>query len=284
MTKGDLFSDLVGEPLDAIEKKYDELLETIERLEEERKQMHISKKIHSEVIQFAVNKLAKKPDLDGANHDSLLAETLEQKAEFDRLLSDRDALVSRFSISKPRVLKLMTEFHRQLTHHAHHGDAPSLAHEIQMFSKYFELQAMLQGYEHHNARLSELNVIRAQLLENVKAVNRNDRKLSQSLNKNSEIGRSERREAGRLAAYLKTQKRPTAQPVPPPAEDLSERLASGGSFSLDELASMLAHGGLAEFSSEPQQPTSTRKSKQKKNQRRAGVRRGSTTRMKNTRE
>ena len=260
-SKPSLFADLVGFTDEAIESMYEGVLGELATVDVELVGLHLNKKIHSETIKFAVNKQNTPPTL-GADYDNdLIHLAVQQKQQFDALIKARDALVERLVVPPHRVSKTMHEFHNKLTSDTGIGESPTLASEIEMFSRFFELQAMLRTYHENDNVQSELRKTRLELLETIKSVNRNDRKIIQNININRERAKHLRNEAGRLRTYMKSNKKIPQRPVPP-KPDVGERLFSGEAITMEELASMLEHGGLID--EKPESPRSPSKKRKKR--------------------
>ena len=267
MTASDLFADLREMSLDDVQERYNTLLETIQRLENERKEMYVVKKLRSEVIRYAVNKLTTAPTIQNIAQKDLLEQAVAEKQVFDELLSQRDALNNRMGVPRYRLVETLQEFHRRLTQNAHHSESPSLASEMDMFSRFFEIQAMIEIYNAHRSLLTDIDHARRQLLETVKAINREDRKFAQQLTANNSETRPLRREAGRLRAFLEKKSKQEPKPLPEEIEEFSLRLMAGDSLSMEEFSSMLSHGGLTELE-ERGAPASSPQKRKKKTQRR----------------
>ena len=259
-SKPSLFADLVGLNDEAIEAMYEGVLGDLATVDAELVELHLNKKIHSETIKFAVNKQDTPPTL-GADYDNdLIYLAVQQKQRFDGLIKARDALVERLVVPPHRVSKTMHEFHTKLTADTGVGGTPTLASEIEMFSRFFELQAILRTYHENDTVQSELRKTRLDLLETIKSVNKNDRKIIQRINQNRERSKNLRNEAGRLRTYMKNNKKTPQRPMPP-KPDVGERLFSGEAITMEELASMLEHGGLID--EKPESPASPSKKRKK---------------------
>jgi hypothetical protein len=226
--------DLAGQPRETVEATYASTIAEVNRLDAERQQLYIDKKIRSEVIKFAVNKIQQPPVIEQPEAYANLIQAIAEKNEFDRLLSLRDELASRLAVPRHRLVQAMQSFHQRLTAPAQASESPHLAAEIEMFSRFFEMQAMVKVYDEHRGLHRELDEARKSLLETVKAINREDRKFSQRLTKNSEESHPLRREAGRLRAFLKGIPGANPQPVPEQVEEFTLRLAAGNSLSIEE--------------------------------------------------
>ena len=272
MSRKPLFEDLLNLPVEEVQTTYDGLLNTIKTLEEGRKKLFIQKRIHSETIKFAVNKTANPPSIGGDDIPEMIRVAVAQKMEFDVLIAQRDDFVKRLVIPKHRVELNLKQFFGRLTEVKHHSEAPSLASELEMFSRFFELQAMFEEYKEHATTLAELRSVRASLLGHVKTINKEDRRLAQELTNNSENSRQTRREAGRLRSFLESHANVPTRQLPAPTEELSQRLASGQALSMDEFAAMLEHGGLTDIKSAEEEANPTKRKKTK--QRKAAPRRG----------
>ena len=274
MTKqrGSLFNDLAGMRIEEVETMFESTLVELSDLEAILVQQHVKKKIHSETIKFAVNKTTMPPSMGDDYTDAAIVSALEQKSEFDACLRVRDELVERLAVPRHRVAHTLVDFHQKLTASTHE-EAPTLASEMEMFSKFFEFQSMLKIYKEQHDVLHNLNRARKRLLETVKEVNKNDRRLAQTIAQTRERSRHLRSEAGRLRAYLEKNSSGSKHPIPPPSADASERLRAGEALSMEEFASMLEHGGLTDMgAAEPSKAPASKQSKS--SMRRADARRG----------
>ncbi len=245
-----LFEDLVELEAAEVEAMYGEVLEKVNATDATLVELQIKKKIHSETIRFAVNKGPAPVIGDSKHAEELISLAIEQKNRFDTCLIDRDRLVQRLSVPRHRVRNTISEFFDKLTTTSNHHESPTLASEIEMFSRFFELQAMLKIYQEQKSVVADLNQARRMLLETVKNVNKNDRKYAQQITKKRESSKQLRKEAGRLRAFLKQSTVGSEDTVPPSIPELSERLLAGDALSMEEFAAMLEHGGLTEMSEE----------------------------------
>ena len=132
---------------------------------------------------------------------------------------------------------------------------------------------MLSIYNEHQSMLSGLKRTRLNLLETIKSVNKNDRRLAQQITQSREAAKDLRNEAGRLRAYLKKHQAGPEQPLPPPTPEMNERLLSGQALSMEEFAAMLEHGGLTDVTQTATPPTSP-KEKREPSMRKAAPTRG----------
>lgn len=242
-----VFDNLTALPAGEVEAMYERTVERLARSEEVLVRLHVQKKLHSETIKFAVNKLSSPPVLEDDAEDELIQLAVEQKQAFDAALSHRDELVKRLVVPRHRVANTLADFYTKLTN----VDGHSLAQEMEMFARFFELQTMLVIYDEEQDKLAELKRSRTNLLETIKSVNKNDRRLAQQITQAREAAKELRNEAGRLRAYLKNHESGPGQPLPPPTPEMNERLLSGQALSMEEFASMLEHGGLTEVGSTP---------------------------------
>ena len=158
-----------------------------------------------------MNKLRSPPVLEDDAEDELIQLAVEQKQAFDAALSHRDELVKRLVVPRHRVANTLADFYTKLTN----VDGHSLAQEMEMFARFFELQTMLEIYEEQQDKLADLNRSRTNLLETIKSVNKNDRRLAQQIAQAREGAKELRNEAGRLRAYLKKHESGPGQPLPP---------------------------------------------------------------------
>ncbi len=250
-----MYQDLVGLEIAEVEAMYSQVLEKVNATDAKLIELQIKKKIHSEAIRFAVNKGPSPPIGDSEHAEDLISLTVEQKIQFDACLVERDQLVQRLSVPRHRVSNTISEFFDKLTTSSNPHESPTLASEMEMFSRFFELQAMLQIYHEQKSVVDDLNRARRTLLESVKSVNKNDRKYAQVISRTRDLSKGLRKEAGRLRAFLKRNKIGTEDAIPPSIPELSERLLAGDALSMEEFASMLEHGGLTELSESDHEAT-----------------------------
>ena len=268
-----LFADLQQKETAEVEVMYETALAQLSATESQLLELYKKKKIHSETIKFAVSKSPKAPTLDVDSQGDLVELALEQKADFDACLARRDALVERLVLPRHHVLHTMRDFYEKLTAPLTPSDSTSLANEMEYFSRFFELQAILEIYTDEQDVQSSLHRARTNLLETVKAVNKNDRRLAQLINQHRSGAKAQRTEAGRLKAYLEKVNATPVNPVPEPNPEVNERLLAGEALTMEEFASMLEHGGLMELETGNASATKP-KQRQKKSMRTSQPRRG----------
>ena len=271
MTKrsSSVFDDLTSLETTEVESLYEQIIGRLSETEATLVSLHVRKKLHSETIKFAVNKLATAPGVKDDDGDELVQLAIEQKKAFAAAIQNRDELVQRLVVPRHRVANTLADFYTKLTN----VDGHSLAQEMEMFARFFELQTMLVIYDEEQDKLAELKQSRTNLLETIKSVNKNDRRLAQQSTQAREAAKELRNEAGRLRAYLKKHESGPGQPLPPPTPEMNERLLSGQALSMEEFASMLEHGGLTEVGSAPAS-TPAPKEKHEPSMRRAAPTRG----------
>ena len=131
---------------------------------------------------------------------------------------------------------------------------------------------MLQIYSDEQDVQTSLHRARSNLLETIKAVNKNDRRLAQLINQHRSNAKKQRTEAGRLKAYLEKMNASPVIPVPEPSPEVNERLLAGQALTMEEFASMLEHGGLTELDSK-KAPSNKPNQRNKKSKRAAKPRR-----------
>ena len=271
MTKrsSSVFDDLAPLETTEVEAMYEQVIGRLSEAEETLVGLHVQKKLHSETIKFAVNKLTTAPEVKHDALDELVQLAIQQKKAFDAAIQIRDELVQRLVVPRHRVANTLTDFYTKLTT----DDGLSLAQEMEMFARFFELQTMLSIYNEHQAMLSDVNRTRLNLLETIKSVNKNDRRLAQQITQTREAAKGLRNEAGRLRAYLKKHQAGPDQPLPPPTPEMNERLLSGQALSMEEFAAMLEHGGLTDVT-QTATPSTSPKGKREPSMRMAAPRRG----------
>jgi len=271
MTKrsSSVFDDLASLETSEVEAMYEQVIGRLSEAEETLVGLHVQKKLHSETIKFAVNKLATPPEIKDNAIDELVQLAIEQKEAFDAAIQNRDQLVQRLVVPRHRVANTLADFYTKLTT----DDGLSLAQEMEMFARFFELQTMLSIYNEHQSMLSDVNRTRLNLLETIKAVNKNDRKLAQQITQLRDAANDFRNEAGRLRAYLKKHQADPDQPLPPPTPEMNERLLAGQALSMEEFAAMLEHGGLTDVA-QAATPATSPKGKREPRMRKAAPHRG----------
>ena len=268
-----LFSDLVDKDTPQIQTMYETVLAQLASTEDKLLELYKNKKIHSEAIKFAVNKSNQHPQNHESSQGELIQLAIEQKKEFNLCLMRRDWLVDRLLVPRHRVVHAMGEFYEKLTGASAPGDATSLAAEMEQFTRFFELQAMLEVYNDERDIQTALHRARVNLLETIKVVNKNDRRLAQLINQHRSQAKKHRTEAGRLKAYLEKVNASPVVPVPEPSAEVNERLLAGEALTMEEFASMLEHGGLTEMDTTIT-PTSKPKQRGKKSKKSSTARRG----------
>ena len=268
-----LFSDLRGKDLAEVERMYQDALTDLATTEEKLVDLYQNKKLHSEAIKFAVSKSSTPPKPRDGSTNELVELAVEQKETFAACIERRDALVERLSVPRHRVVHAMSEFHEKLTAPRSPTASLSLANEMEYFSRFFELQAMLEIYDEERDLQSKLHRARANLLETVKAVNKNDRRLAQRINQHRSTAKKRRMEAGRLKAFLEKSNASAVAPVPEPSPEMNQRLLAGEALTMEEFASMLEHGGLTDLDNTTAAPSKP-KTRKKQATRSAKPRRG----------
>ena len=222
----------------------------------------------------------------------------------------RDAV--NLSIPPPSTIlaEWMAETHQRLVTIDNDLTAvPTLHREIDMFKRFFELQAAFtrkqeseKFHEEYVIYIKEIRDITKELdatrkkpnKENIEKttsseeeidssnVNRSDvrkiskriKKIDSQLDRISEERKTLRKEANRLRTYLRIT---SSRGKPMKISEVKDRAASGDSLNTQELGALLRTGGFAELTkSSPKQPKKkqSRKNKGKKQHRKLGVARG----------
>ena len=270
--KSSLFADLKKKDISEIELLYSNILSQIASEEERIVDLLVQKRVCAETIRFVVNKKDKPPNTVEDSLDEVISRAISQKKEFDELLKSRDELVERLRVPRHKVIHTLHHHIEQLITANKTASPPTLALEIEYFSRVFELQAMLVEYNEQLPEFSKINQTPKSLLETVKQVNKNDRRLAQLINQHRSSAKAQRMEAGRLKAYLKKVNAAPVIPVPEPSPEVNERLLAGQALTMEEFASMLEHGGLTELDSK-KAPSNKPNQRNKKSKRAAKPRR-----------
>ena len=147
-----VFDDLTALPAGEVEAMYERTVERLARSEETLFASTCEKtplgddQIRREQAQFAAG-------VEDDAEDELIQLAVEQKQAFDAALSHRDELVKRLVVPRHRVANTLADFYTKLTN----VDGHSLAQEMEMFARFFELQTMLVIYDEEQDKLAELN-------------------------------------------------------------------------------------------------------------------------------
>ena len=85
MTKrsSSVFDDLTSLETTEVESMYEQIIGRLSETEATLVSLHVRKKLHSETIKFAVNKLATAPEVKDDDGDELVQLAIEQKKAFD---------------------------------------------------------------------------------------------------------------------------------------------------------------------------------------------------------
>ncbi len=307
--KEGIFSDLEEmshKDVELLSKKIEREIRTIEEenmslRNERRNQVEIVKSLRQAVGENEAISEERRDLLRKFHHSRKLAEEARKK---------RDSV--NLSIPPPSAIlaEWMAETHQRLVTIDNDLTAvPTLHREIDMFKRFFELQAAFtrkqeseKFHEEYVIYIKEIRDITKELdatrkepnKENIEKttsseeeidssnVNRSDvrkiskriKKIDSQLDRISEERKTLRKEANRLRTYLRIT---SSRGKPMKISEVKDRAASGDSLNTQELGALLRTGGFAELTkSSPKQPKKkqSRKNKGKKQHRKLGVARG----------
>jgi len=307
--KEGIFSDLEEmshKDVELLSKKIEREIRTIEEenmslKNERRNQVEIVRSLRQAVGENEAISEERRGLLRKFHQSRKLAEEARKK---------RDAV--NLSIPPPSTIlaEWMAETHQRLVTIDNDLTAvPTLHREIDMFKRFFELQAAFtrkqeseKFHEEYVIYIKEIRDITKELdatrkepnKENIEKttsseeeidssnVNRSDvrkiskriKKIDSQLDRISEERKTLRKEANRLRTYLRIT---SSRGKPMKISEVKDRAASGDSLNTQELGALLRTGGFAELTkSSPKQPKKkqSRKNKGKKQHRKLGVARG----------
>ena len=336
----DLFEDLrniskeqLNQRVVKNDSKISELEQRIEALNQERQN-------NIDISQALRGIFEETSDLRKEHRD--IVRTLKPRSQrIDELTQQRDAINKRIGIPLYRIKEMLVDVHQTLTGDVDMFQVPSLQREEQQFSWFFELQAMhtaaLEAGSAHNELTSllkeqkkavkELKIsekkqsevkgeilkseplladIRADFSE-AKQFDKNVKSLQKVIQERRKELRRERREKGRLDAWVrissnpggntkrnngrkkKGQKSGQADWKPhfnkPKPEDVKQRAASGNSLSLVDIDVLLKSGGVSSIqNSNPSKKSKRRADRKKKQNLNLSARRGERSQSKKGRK
>ena len=250
----DLFEDLRPLSANEINVMHQEVLDQLSRTEDEGRTLSARRKSISQAIQFALGKRPTPPEGSIGEEDGRSDEIHESKSQLDALKLQRDELVDSIIISSPKITETLRQTFDRITEQLDIMNIPSLEREKELASLFFELQNMYPIGKEIDRLNREIHLIKRPLHGNIKHLNRAEKKIKRSLRTNKKDTKKLRREKGRLESWMRIKnanktsrrsdrknKRKHRGPKP---SDVKKKLSSGESLSMDDLSTLLQHGGV----------------------------------------
>jgi hypothetical protein len=271
----DLFEDLRNLPMDRINALHQETIDQLTRAEEDGVRLSSQRRSIGQAIQFALGKRDTPPE--GAIEDDELVSTeiTESKSQLDELILKRDELVSKIVISSPKISETLRQTFGRITEQLDVMNIPLLEREQELASLFFELQEMYPIGKEVDRLNREIHYIKKPLHGNIKHLNKSEKKVRRKIRSNRRLLRFLRREKGRLESWIrikngskktrrkdKGEKRQNRGPKP---SEVKKKMNSGEALSMDDLSTLLQHGGVLNMGTSEDETTSQQKNKRRKN-------------------
>lgn len=298
--------DMSHKDVELLSKKIEREIRTIE---EEHRSLRNERKNQVEIVK-SLRQAVGENEAISEERRGLLRKFHQSRKQAEDARKKRDSVNSSIPPPSAILAEWMVETHQRLVTIDNDLTAvPTLHREIDMFKRFFELQAAFtrkqeseKFHEEYVNYIKEIRVITKELdatrkessqektgdsssIEeeiNPSNVNRSDvrkiskriKKIDSQLDRISEERKSLRKEANRLRTYLRVT---SSRGKPIKISEVKDRATSGDSLNTQELGALLRTGGLAELTkSNSKQPKKKqpRKNKGKKQHRKLGVARG----------
>lgn len=271
----DLFEDLRDVPMDKIHALHQETVDQLNRSEEDGKKLSSQRRSIGQAIQFALGKRTTPPEGPIDDEESVSNEISESKSQLDELIVKRDELVSNIVISSPRVSETLRQTFARITEQLDVMNIPLLEREQELASLFFELQEIHPIAKEVDRLNREIHYIKKPLHGNIKHLNKSEKKIKRNIRSNRKKSKSLRREKGRLESWIRIKdgakktrrndRRGKHQPRGPKPSDVKKKMNSGEALSMDDLSTLLQHGGVLNMNAGQDDPRTQRKGKRNKN-------------------
>ena len=271
----DLFEDLRDVPMDKIHALHQETVDQLNRSEEDGKKLSSQRRSIGQAIQFALGKRTTPPEGSIDDEESVSNEISESKSQLDELIVKRDELVSNIVISSPKVSETLRQTFARITEQLDVMNIPLLEREQELASLFFELQEIHPIAKEVDRLNREIHYIKKPLHGNIKHLNKSEKKIKRNIRSNRKKSKSLRREKGRLESWIrikdggkKTRRNDRSgkrQPRGPKPSEVKKKLNSGEALSMDDLSTLLQHGGVLNMNAGQDDPRPHRKGKRNKN-------------------
>ena len=271
----DLFEDLRDVPMDKIHALHQETVDQLNRSEEDGKKLSSQRRSIGQAIQFALGKRTTPPEGPIDDEELVSNEISESKSQLDELILQRDELVSNIVISSPKVSETLRQTFARITEQLDVMNIPLLEREQELASLFFELQEIHPIAKEVDRLNREIHYIKKPLHGNIKHLNKSEKKIKRNIRSNRKQSKSLRREKGRLESWMRIKegskktrrndRREKHQPRGPKPSDVKKKLNSGEALSMDDLSTLLQHGGVLNMNAGKDDPKTQRKGKRNKN-------------------
>ena len=271
----DLFADLRDLSMDKVNALHQEIVDQLKRSEENGKKLSSQRRSIGQAIQFALGNRTNPPEGPIEDEELMSTEISESKSQIDELILKRDELVSNIVISSPKISETLRQTFGRITEQLDIMNIPLLEREQELASLFFELQEMHPIAKEIDRLNREIHYIKKPLHGNIKHLNKSEKKIKRKIRSNRKESKSLHREKGRLESWMRikegskkprrNQRRAKHQPRGPKPSEVKKKLNSGEALSMDDLSTLLQHGGVLNMNSDKDDPKSQRKGKRNKN-------------------
>jgi|TARA_B100001996_G_scaffold226651_1_gene174555 ABC-type phosphate transport system auxiliary subunit len=303
-----IFSDLEDMPHKDVELLSKKIEREIRTIEDEHKSLRNERRNQVEIVK-SLRQAVGENEAISEERRGLLRKFHQSRKQAEEARKKRDSVNSSIPPPSAILAEWMVETHQRLVTIDNDLTAvPTLHREIDMFKRFFELQAAFtrkqeseKFHEEYVNYIKEIRVITKELdatrkdspkekieesssdgkidssnvnRSDVRKISKRIKKIDSQLDKITEERKSLRKEANRLKTYLRVT---SSRGKPIKISEVKDRATSGDSLNTQELGALLRTGGLAELTkSNSKQPKKKqpRKNKGKKQHRKLGVARG----------
>lgn len=271
----DLFADLRDLSMDKVNALHQETVDQLNRSEEDGKRLSSQRRSIGQAIQFALGKRTTPPEGSIEDEETVSTEISESKSQLDELIKKRDELVNNIVISSPKVSETLRQTFGRITEQLDIMNIPQLEREQELVSLFFELQEIHPIAKEVDRLNREIHYIKKPLHGNIKHLNKAEKKIKRNIRSNRKASKSLRREKGRLESWMRIKegskkprrndRSPKHQPRGPKPSEVKKKMNAGEALSMDDLSTLLQHGGVLNMNAGKDDPRSQRKGKRNKN-------------------
>ncbi|MDB2335159.1 nucleotidyltransferase domain-containing protein, partial [Candidatus Poseidonia alphae] len=271
----DLFADLRDLSMDKVNALHQETVDQLNRSEEDGKKLSSQRRSIGQAIQFAIGKRTTPPEGSIEDEETVSTEISESKSQLDELIKKRDELVNNIVISSPKVSETLRQTFGRITEQLDIMNIPQLEREQELVSLFFELQEIHPIAKEVDRLNREIHYIKKPLHGNIKHLNKAEKKIKRNIRSNRKASKSLRREKGRLESWMRIKegskkprrndRSPKHQPRGPKPSEVKKKMNAGEALSMDDLSTLLQHGGVLNMNAGKDDPRSQRKGKRNKN-------------------
>ena len=271
----DLFADLRDLSMDKVNALHQETVDQLNRSEEDGKKLSSQRRSIGQAIQFALGKRTTPPEGSIEDEETVSTEISESKSQLDELIKKRDELVNNIVISSPKVSETLRQTFGRITEQLDIMNIPQLEREQELVSLFFELQEIHPIAKEVDRLNREIHYIKKPLHGNIKHLNKAEKKIKRNIRSNRKASKSLRREKGRLESWMRIKegskkprrndRSPKHQSRGPKPSEVKKKMNAGEALSMDDLSTLLQHGGVLNMNAGKDDPRSQRKGKRNKN-------------------